>query len=101
MMARLGAILLAGLFLVGSVFPQRFPERPPTYQIKIIGEVVASDTFSPTYYVDSRPPDKFFLVQITSLIRGDELERIIFVLNRPSKRKYPFLRFVSEGKYRF
>lgn len=92
---------LAALFAIalgaGGVASQPSLVPQPSSKIKVRAEVIARDVWSPDIYIESYPPTKTFLVRITELIKGDESNEFILVLNRPSKRRTPFVRAVSEG----
>jgi hypothetical protein len=93
--------VLSVLFFASSVLCQVFPRSQTNFIINVEGEVVASDTIAPKFHVEGhRRPTRAFLVQVRTLLSGNEPEDFILVIYHPS-RKFRFVRAVSDGKYRF
>lgn len=96
----LGLVMIVlGVSAFGEGQTFSVPNRPPI--IKIKGEVLAYDTYSPRIYLSSHPPQRTYLVRVSKLYRGTEPSNILLVKNEPSSSRASFVKYISEGKYDF
>ena len=94
-------ILFLSFLLAGIAYSQKGPAFERGAQIVVKAEVVAYDKFSSPYYVAGHAPTRFLIVQISKVIKGSQSGEFVLVANKPSERRYPFVRAVGDGKHWF
>lgn len=94
----MGAAL--GTLLFGSVHAQKGAIFETPKKIEVRGEIIAEDSFAPTYYLESFPPHRLYLLRITDVLAGTESGQFVLISHRPSKEQ-SLIKTISKGRFRF